>query len=120
MSYSWDIVAIAVKKTSDIAIHNELLQTDEHDKTLGQWSNNLTNQYNKEIFDENLEDVEYKTTQANNVESVQENVSDDLLLDALQNKSSMVKKYKSQKDVESNYKKTKIFSFSKWLDEYVD
>ncbi len=60
-------------------------------------------QYAKETFEDNLEEVEHKMKQANEHKAEMDKASDESLLDALQNKSSKDKKYKSQKDIESNY-----------------
>ena len=123
--------AIAAKKASGetiIARHNEQSPTSEHDKLLGEQAKQLPDtvkyQYAKETFEDNLEEVEYKMKQANEVNGEQEKASDESLLDALQNKSSKDKKYKSQKDIESNYRftneKPKSPSFSEWCRENVD
>jgi len=60
-------------------------------------------QYAKETFEDNLEEVEHKMKQANERKAEMDKESDESLLDALQNKSSKDKKYKSQKDIEANY-----------------
>ncbi len=60
-------------------------------------------QYAKETFEDNLEDVEHKMKQANEHKAEMDKESDESLLDALQNKSSKDKKYKSQKDIAANY-----------------
>lgn len=81
-------------------------------------------QYDKETFEENLEEVEYKMKLATEVNSEQEKASDESLLDAMQNKSSKDKKYKNPKGIESNYRftneKPKSRSFSEWCKENVD
>jgi len=59
--------------------------------------------YAKETFEDNLEEVEHKMKQANEHKAEMDKESDESLLDALQNKSSKDKKYKSQKDIEANY-----------------
>ncbi len=59
--------------------------------------------YAKETFEDNLEDVEHKMKQANEHKAEMDKESDESLLDALQNKSSKNKTYKSQKDIEVNY-----------------
>ena len=60
-------------------------------------------QYAKETFEDNLEEVEHNMKQANEHKAEMDKESDESLLDALQNKSSKEKKYKSQKDIEANY-----------------
>ena len=123
--------AIADKKASGetvIARHNEQSPTGESDKSLDEWTKLLPDtvkyQYAKETFEDNLEEVGYKMKQANEVHGEQGKASDESLLDALQNKSSKDKKYKSQKDIESNYRftneKPKSPSFSEWCRENVD
>ena len=60
-------------------------------------------QYAKETFEDNLEEVEHKMKQANEHKAEMDKKSEESLLDALQNKSTKDKKYKSQKDIEANY-----------------
>ncbi|MBQ4406829.1 MAG: hypothetical protein II852_07465 [Bacteroidales bacterium] len=69
---------------------------------------------------QNLEEVKYKKEPVNEVKVEPANVSEDSLLDALQGKSSQNKKYKSQRDMDFSYKKTKTRSFSEWCKDNVD
>ncbi len=69
---------------------------------------------------QNLEEVKYEKEPVNEVKVEPANVSEDSLLDALQGKSSQNKKYKSQRDMDFSYKKTKTRSFSEWCKDNVD
>ena len=69
---------------------------------------------------QNLEEVKYEKEPVNEVKVEQANVSEDSFLDALQGKSSQNKKYKSQRDMDFSYKKTKTRSFSEWCKDNVD
>ena len=69
---------------------------------------------------QNLEEVKYEKEPVNEVKVEPANVSEDSLLDALQGKSSQNKKYKSQRDMDFSYKKTKTRSFPEWCKDNVD